>query len=641
MPPVSAAKTERSTSSVLRLRTLTPMIRASAATARSISSAVWVSTSTFMPSSRLRAVNSRSWASESEATISRIRSAPCARASQIWYSSTMKSLRSSGMSTAARTASRSAREPPKRRSSVRTLITAAPPSAYCAARDAGSAMSASWPLDGLRRLTSAITLSWSRLLEVPPRAAQASRAGAAAAARSFSSASVTKRWRACISSLTPALMSSRTLTFSGRSSSACCRRRRSRPYAWPSRRRRRWTQRRRRPASRSRKSTRPGCCRDPALRCDRRRRRRPSAQRTWMRKQWLCSLKSPQDEYCLHSAIFWLCVLAALPVAWLVALLAAPVTGSGGVVAAGQTVPAVNLVRGGSRRIAASCSPARGRPGGGRVIFGAALPVAASRHDRQGAEAQQGTGDDGEDGEHCDVHLHAAAADSSGGRDRSLRRGQRVRQYDGCRGDDARGREEDDRRDDPAGHAAGDGGRETAGEGHKRQGSHGGGSLAALDLQAVLACHGRAELRGIEVHGEPGLGGGPEHGKGQGSDHQDQGGLAGPARDGGPLGALHSGLHGVLGGGFRLPHQDSAPESGTESVTASPLMLCSDLAVCTARSGAAALFTVSWASVGFTESATIPPPAWTYARPSRSRADRMAIAMSMSPAKSRYPTTPP
>ena len=40
---------------------------------------------------------------------------------------TMKSLRSTGMSTAARTASRSSRLPPKRRCSVSTLITLAPP----------------------------------------------------------------------------------------------------------------------------------------------------------------------------------------------------------------------------------------------------------------------------------------------------------------------------------------------------------------------------------------------------------------------------------------------------------------------------------------------------------------------------------
>ena len=39
----------------------------------------------------------------------------------------MKSLRSTGTSTAARTAARSARLPPKRRRSVSTLITLAPP----------------------------------------------------------------------------------------------------------------------------------------------------------------------------------------------------------------------------------------------------------------------------------------------------------------------------------------------------------------------------------------------------------------------------------------------------------------------------------------------------------------------------------
>ena len=70
----------------------------------------------------------------------------------------MKSLRSSGVSTAARTARRSSRLPPNRRSSVSTLIAAAPPAAYCRASAAGSAISARSPLLGLRRFTSAITL---------------------------------------------------------------------------------------------------------------------------------------------------------------------------------------------------------------------------------------------------------------------------------------------------------------------------------------------------------------------------------------------------------------------------------------------------------------------------------------------------
>ena len=62
-----------------------------------------------------------------------------------------------GCRTAARTARRSSRLPPNRRSSVSTLIAAAPPAAYAAARAAGSGMSASSPLLGLRRFTSAIT----------------------------------------------------------------------------------------------------------------------------------------------------------------------------------------------------------------------------------------------------------------------------------------------------------------------------------------------------------------------------------------------------------------------------------------------------------------------------------------------------
>ncbi len=84
--------------------------------------------------------------------------------------STTKSLRSSGTSTAARTARRSSRLPPNRRSSVSTLIAAAPPAAYCRASAAGSAISARSPLLGLRRFTSAITL------EPGPAAAASGRA---------------------------------------------------------------------------------------------------------------------------------------------------------------------------------------------------------------------------------------------------------------------------------------------------------------------------------------------------------------------------------------------------------------------------------------------------------------------------------
>lgn len=59
------------------------------------------------------------------------------------------------------------------------------------------------------------------------------------------------------------------------------------------------------------------------------------------------------------------------------------------------------------------------------------------------------------------------------------------------------------------------------------------------------------------------------------------------------------------------------------------------LAVWTARSTAAALLRHSVSSATGSESATTPAPAWTYAVPSRSRAVRMAMAVSESPAKSR------
>ena len=56
------------------------------------------------------------------------------------------------------TASRSARLPPKRRCSVSTLITLAPPALVLAGQRAGSVIAASAPLLGLPRLTSAMTL---------------------------------------------------------------------------------------------------------------------------------------------------------------------------------------------------------------------------------------------------------------------------------------------------------------------------------------------------------------------------------------------------------------------------------------------------------------------------------------------------
>ncbi len=52
--------------------------------------------------------------------------APASAASQTWYGSTMKSLRRTGMRTAAATARRSSREPPKRDGSVSTEMASAP-----------------------------------------------------------------------------------------------------------------------------------------------------------------------------------------------------------------------------------------------------------------------------------------------------------------------------------------------------------------------------------------------------------------------------------------------------------------------------------------------------------------------------------
>ena len=70
----------------------------------------------------------------------------------------MKSFRKIGISISERTATRSAIEPPKRRCSVSTLTTAAPASSYCAASLRGSEISASDPLLGDERFTSAITV---------------------------------------------------------------------------------------------------------------------------------------------------------------------------------------------------------------------------------------------------------------------------------------------------------------------------------------------------------------------------------------------------------------------------------------------------------------------------------------------------
>jgi hypothetical protein len=88
---------------------------------------VCTSTSGVSPMDSARSMRETSASCSRAATMRSARSAPYARASQSWYAVTMKSLRRTGMSTLARTASRSASDPPKRRSSVSTEMTAAPP----------------------------------------------------------------------------------------------------------------------------------------------------------------------------------------------------------------------------------------------------------------------------------------------------------------------------------------------------------------------------------------------------------------------------------------------------------------------------------------------------------------------------------
>jgi hypothetical protein len=121
------AKVFRSTFSVVRSRALTPMTRAPASTARSSSSSVCTSTSGVSPIDSARSMSEIRACCSRAATMRSARSAPYARASHSWYEVTMKSLRSTGMSTTARTAARSSRLPPKRRFSVSTLMTWAPP----------------------------------------------------------------------------------------------------------------------------------------------------------------------------------------------------------------------------------------------------------------------------------------------------------------------------------------------------------------------------------------------------------------------------------------------------------------------------------------------------------------------------------
>ena len=153
----SASVVSRVVSNVQRSRLLMPITRASTASARSSSAAVCTSTSAPRPSPLAAAIRSASSASSRIETIKRIASAPAARASHTWYSSIVKSFRSSGRSTAPRTSRRMSRLPLKYFSSVSTEIAAAPLAAYTRPSATGSKSVASTPRDGDAFFSSAMT----------------------------------------------------------------------------------------------------------------------------------------------------------------------------------------------------------------------------------------------------------------------------------------------------------------------------------------------------------------------------------------------------------------------------------------------------------------------------------------------------
>lgn len=84
-----------------------------------------------------------------------------------------------------------------------------------------------------------------------------------------------------------------------------------------------------------------------------------------------------------------------------------------------------------------------------------------------------------------------------------------------------------------------------------------------------------------------------------------------------------------------LTYAPAGPGGGVRMRAGPAQEVPSRLAVCTARRTAAALLRHSVSSAAGSESATTPAPAWTWAVPSRSRAVRMAMAVSEFPAKSR------
>ena len=151
-----------STSKLCKLRLFMPITCGSSCRARCISSAQLTSTSGSMPKCLLYAYKRCSVMSSSIATMSKMVSAPARRASAIWYSCTIKSLRRMagrfGMrSTACRTRARSSIVPLNQVGSVSTLMTLAPLWAYAKACSPACACRAILPLLGEARLISAMT----------------------------------------------------------------------------------------------------------------------------------------------------------------------------------------------------------------------------------------------------------------------------------------------------------------------------------------------------------------------------------------------------------------------------------------------------------------------------------------------------
>ena len=114
------------TSKVLRLRLFTPIISSVGIIDFSNSSKLCTSSKTSSP--KLLANWDNDWISSrvKTAAMSRIKSAPWALASRIWYSSTMNSFRNKGIFTEALAKSKSSSEPPKYLPSVSTEIPQAP-----------------------------------------------------------------------------------------------------------------------------------------------------------------------------------------------------------------------------------------------------------------------------------------------------------------------------------------------------------------------------------------------------------------------------------------------------------------------------------------------------------------------------------